>query len=338
MSYAQHLGAAVPTIVIGPIRLEGRALLAPMSGISDLAMRRIARRFGAALVFSEMVAAETFLRGDAETSVRAEGDGLAPHAVQIIGCEARALAETARRVVDAGAVLIDINMGCPARRVSGTLAGAALMRDLDRAERLIATVAEAVSVPVTVKMRLGWDETSLNAPELAQRAERAGAQMATVHGRTRSQFYDGRADWAAVRAVVSAVAIPVVVNGDCATLTDARTMLALSGAAGVMIGRAAVGAPWLVGALSRALDEGGPVREPRSEERRDAALEHFDWLVGKLGPRAGLRHARKHLSAYADRAGADETLRRELVTGEDVRQTRRLLACAFDRDWGRQAA
>ena len=195
-------------------------------------MRRIARRFGAALVFSEMVAAETFLRGDTEASVRAEGEGLAPHAVQIVGCEAGALAETARRVVDAGAVLVDINMGCPSRRVSGALAGAALMRDLDNAERLIATVVEAVSVPVTVKMRLGWDEASLNAPELARRAERAGAQMATVHGRTRSQFYDGRADWAAVRAVVSSVAIPVVVNGDCATAEDARTMLALSGAAG----------------------------------------------------------------------------------------------------------
>jgi nifR3 family TIM-barrel protein len=337
MSYAQSLGVS-PTIVVGSIRLEGRALLAPMSGISDLAMRRIARRFGAALVFSEMVAAETFLRGDTEASVRAEGEGLAPHAVQIVGCEAGTLAETARRVVDAGAVLVDINMGCPSRRVSGALAGAALMRDLDNAERLIATVVEAVSVPVTVKMRLGWDETSLNAPVLARRAERAGAQMATVHGRTRSQFYDGRADWAAVRAVVSSVAIPVVVNGDCATADDARTMLALSGAAGVMIGRAAVGAPWLVGALSRALDEGGPVREPSREERGEAALEHLDWLVGKLGARAGLRHARKHLAAYADQAGTDDALRRELVTGEDVLQTRRSLARAFDRDWVRQAA
>jgi nifR3 family TIM-barrel protein len=309
-----------------------------MSGVSDLAMRRIARRFGAALVFSEMVAAETFLQGDAEASIRADGEGLAPHAVQVVGCNAKALAETARRVVDAGAVLIDINMGCPSRRVSGALAGAALMRDLDDAERLIATVVEAARAPVTVKMRLGWDETSMNAPELAQRAERAGAQMATVHGRTRSQFYEGRADWAAVRAVVCAVAIPVVVNGDCTTAEDARTMLALSGAAGVMIGRAAVGAPWLVGALSRALDEGGPARQPSQEERRDAALEHLDWLVGKLGPRAGLRHARKHLAAYADQAGAEATLRRALVTSEDVIETRRLLARAFDRDWVRQAA
>jgi len=337
MGCAQYLGAA-PAIAIGSIRLEGRALLAPMSGVSDLAMRRIARRFGAALVFSEMVAAETFLEGDAEALMRAEGEGLAPHAVQLVGREARALAETARRVADAGAALIDLNMGCPARRVSGALAGAALMRDLDQAERLIAAVVEAAPVPVTVKMRLGWDEASLNAPELARRAERAGARMATVHGRTRAQFYDGRANWAAVRAVVDAVAIPVVVNGDCGTLKDARAMLALSGAAGVMIGRAAVGAPWLVGAIARGLDDRGPLGEPRREERREAALEHLDWLVDKLGPRAGLRHARKHLAAYADQAGGDETLRRELVTTDDAPAARRLLARAFDDDWVCEAA
>jgi tRNA-dihydrouridine synthase B len=307
-----------------------------MSGLSDLAMRRIARRFGAALVFSEMVAADIYLEGDAEASMRAEGEGVAPHAVQLVGREAKALAETARRLVGAGAALIDINMGCPARRVSGALAGAALMRDLDHAERLIAAVVEAVSVPVTVKMRLGWD--SLTAPELARRAEQAGARMATVHGRTRAQFYDGRADWAAVRAVVGSVRIPVIVNGDCATLEDARAMLALSGAAGVMIGRAALGAPWLVGALSRALDDQRPLRAPRREERREAALEHLDWLVERLGPRAGLRHARKHLAAYASRAGADEALRREIVTTEEVPNTRALLARAFDSDWTRLAA
>jgi tRNA-dihydrouridine synthase len=187
-------------------------------------------------------------------------------------------------------------------------------------------------------MRLGWDETSLNAPELARRAERAGARMVTVHGRTRAQFYNGCADWTAARAVVSAVEIPVVVNGDCASLADARAMLALSGAAGIMIGRAAVGAPWLVGAISRALEEGGELHSPREEERREAAIEHLDWLVGALGPRAGLRHARKHLAAYADQAGADDALRRALVTTEDPSQARRLRARAFDGDRARLAA
>ena len=305
-------------------------MLAPMSGVSDVAMRRIARRFGAALVFSEMVAADKYLEGDSEAALRAEGAGVEPHAVQLVGRNALALAETARRVEAAGAALIDLNMGCPARRVSGALAGAALMRDLDEAERILAAVAEAVSVPVTVKTRLGWDETSRNAPELARRAEQAGVRLVTVHGRTRAQFYAGRADWEAVRAVVEAVNIPVVVNGDCAGLEDARRMLAQSGAAGVMIGRAALGAPWLVGAVSRALANGGPLRLPPSADRRAAALEHLDWLIDKLGARSGLRHARKHLAAYANSAGAAVSLRRALVTAEVPALARDLLADAFE--------
>jgi tRNA-dihydrouridine synthase B len=329
MLNAQKIGNNHP-IDVGPIRLAGRAMLAPMSGVSDLAMRRIARRFGAALVFSEMVAAETYLEGDAEAAMRAEGEGVSPHAVQLVGREPRALAETARRIEAAGAAMIDVNMGCPARRVSGALAGAALMRALDDAERILSAVVEAVSVPVTVKMRLGWDETSKNAPELARRAERAGVRMATVHGRTRAQFYAGRADWGAVRAVVEAVAMPVVVNGDCSGLEDAQSMLARSGATSVMIGRAAVGAPWLVGAVSRALTDGGPLRLPSRQERRDAALEHLDWLIGKLGRCSGLRHARKHLSAYAEGAGAPAALQRDLVTTNDPAHAGDLLERAFD--------
>ncbi len=336
MKIAETLSTTGP-IRVGSVELDGAAMLAPMSGVSDLAMRRLARRFGAALVFSEMVAAETFLEGDAEATTRAEGEGLSPHAVQLVGCEARALAETARRVEAAGAAIVDINMGCPARRVSGALAGAALMRDLDHAERIVAAVVEAVSVPVTVKMRLGWDEASITAPELARRAERAGAKMATVHGRARSQFYDGRADWRAVRAVVDAVAIPVVVNGDCADVETARAMLAQSGARGVMIGRAALGRPWLVGAISRALAEGGALRLPPIEDRHAAALEHLDWLVGKLGVRSGLRHARKHLAAYAEFAGAPASLRRAIVTTDDPGRARGLLASAFEAS-GLQAA
>jgi nifR3 family TIM-barrel protein len=333
MKNAKTLSIADP-IVLGSIVLDGVAMLAPTSGVSDLAMRRIARRFGAALVFSEMVAAETFLAGDTEAATRAEGEGVSPHAVQLVGHDPRALAETARRVEDSGAQLIDINMGCPARRVSGAAAGAALMRDLDCAERIIASVVRAVSVPVTVKMRLGWDESSVNAPDLASRAERAGAKMATVHGRTRAQFYNGRADWSAARAVVHAVAIPVIVNGDCATVEDARAMMTQSGAKGVMIGRAALGAPWLVGAVSLALADGGPLRPPPIEDQRNAAIEHLDWLVGKLGARAGLRHARKHLAAYAEAAGAPAALRLALVTAEEPDRARDLLAASFDaRSW-----
>lgn len=305
-------------------------MLAPMSGVSDLGMRRIARRFGAALAFSEMVAAETYLDGDAEAAVRAEGEGVTPHAVQIVGREPGPMAETARRVEGVGAALVDINMGCPARRVSGALAGAALMRDLDHAERIAAAVVAAVSVPVTLKMRLGWDAETINAPELARRAERAGVQMVTVHGRTRAQFYEGRSDWAAARAVVDAVAIPVVVNGDCFGVEDARAMLEKSGARGVMIGRAAVGRPWLVGAVARALADGGPVRPPPVEQRREAAVGHLEWLLGKLGGHAGLRHARKHLAAYAQAECAPASLRRVLVTTTDPARAKALLVQAFD--------
>lgn len=329
MRIAENLSIIDRPVVLGSIELDGFAMLAPMSGVSDLAMRRIARRFGAALVFSEMVAAETYLEGDAEAVTRAAGEGISPHAVQLVGREPHALAETARRVEGAGAAIIDINMGCPARRVSGALAGAALMRDLDHAERIVASVVQAVSVPVSLKMRLGWDETSLNAPELACRAERAGATMVTVHGRTRAQFYDGRADWSASRRVVDAVAIPVVVNGDCTTVEDARAMLARSGAKGVMIGRAAVGAPWLVGAISRALAEGGSICLPPPEDQCEAAVEHLDWLLRTLGSRCGLRHARKHLSAYAEAAGAPASLRRELVTTESPDRARKLLTDSF---------
>jgi nifR3 family TIM-barrel protein len=285
-----------------------------------------------------MVASSTFLDGDAQSRLRAEGEGVAPNAVQLVGHDPRAMAEAARRVEDSGASVVDINMGCPAKKVAGTLAGSALMRDLDAAVGVIAAVVAAVKIPVTLKTRLGWDDSRRNAPELARRAESAGVAMITVHGRTRCQFYQGAADWGAVREVVDAVRVPVVVNGDCGGLEDARAMLRASGARAVMIGRAAVGAPWRVGAIARALDEGGAEVEPPREARRAGALEHLESLLVRMGAAQGLRHARKHLSAYALAAGADPSLRRELVTTDDPRRAIALLSSAFEYDDAREAA
>lgn len=339
MTTAHYLGnVSAPAAGDDPIGLEGGAMLAPMSGVTDVGMRRAASRFGATLVFSEMVASQIFLEGDGESRLRAEGDGVAVHAVQLVGREPAAMGEAARRVEGAGAGVIDINMGCPARRVAGGLAGCALMRDLDQASRIIESVVAAVGAPVTVKMRLGWDEDERNAARLARRAEQAGAAMITVHGRTRRQFYDGRADWRAVGEVVAEVGLPVVVNGDCRSLEDARAMLAASGARAVMIGRAAIGAPWIVGAIARALQSGAALSEPPLGERREAALSHLESLLAAMGRRAGLRHARKHLAAYAEKAGAAPALRSALVTSEDADLAMGLLARAFESAEGREAA
>ncbi|RVU14560.1 tRNA dihydrouridine synthase DusB [Methylobacterium oryzihabitans] len=309
--------------------LPPAVLLAPLSGVTDLHLRRIARRLGATAVVSEMVAAEDLVRGDAESRLRAEGEGVLPHVVQLAGCDPHWMAEGARLAEANGADAIDVNMGCPAKTVTGGQAGSALMRDLDHAERLLAAVRGAVRVPVTVKMRLGWDHASLNAPDLARRAERLGYAAVTVHGRTRQQFYTGRADWAAIRAVAGAVAIPVVANGDIASLDEARACLSASGAAAVMIGRAAVGRPWLVGAVAAGL-AGRPAPALPPGERAALAAEHYEGLLALYGARMGVRHARKHLAAYADHGGGlDAGERRALVTTTEPAEALRLLGRAF---------
>ncbi len=288
---------------IGPLRSANVVLLAPMSGVTDLSFRRIAQGLGAGLVVSEMVASAELVRARRDMLRKAVGDGIKPFVIQLAGREAHWLAEGARIAVDLGAEVIDINMGCPAREVTGKACGSALMRDLDLAIGLIDAVIAAVKVPVTLKMRLGWDRTCLNAPDLARRAQASGIQLVTVHGRTRNEFFKGKADWAAVRAVRDVITIPLIVNGDILSVDDARAALAASGADGVMIGRGAYGAPWLPGQVGAALATGIDPGPPPLAEQSMIARTHYDAMLGEYGRELGLRNARKHVGWYLETSG-----------------------------------
>jgi nifR3 family TIM-barrel protein len=305
---------------IGSVRIPNRVFLAPMSGVTDVPFRNRASAAGAGLVISEMVASQEFVNGSAESGMRARHGTSAVHMVQLAGREAYWMGEAAKRLEQTGVDVIDINMGCPAKKVTGGYSGSALMRDLDHALTLIEATVSASKCPVTLKMRLGWDNNSINAPDLARRAVDAGVSMITVHGRTRCQFYTGAADWSAVRAVRDAIRVPLVVNGDVVDRKTAETALMISGADAVMIGRGSYGQPWLAGMTA----SGG---KHFQTDLPDYIIAHYEDMLTHYGATTGVRHARKHLGWYLDRhaAGTSSSQKAELMTSTDPRSVVRLI-------------
>lgn len=315
--------------------------LAPMAGVTDIPFRRQVKAFGGAYCVSEMVASEELARARMDMVRRAAGAGIiTPLVIQLAGREPRWMGEGARMAADAGADVIDINMGCPSKSVTSGLCGSALMRDPARALQLIEATVRATTLPVTLKMRLGWDHASLNAPEIARAAAAVGVRMITVHGRTRCQFYTGQADWRAIAAVTESVDIPVIANGDIASAEDARRALAESGAAGVMIGRAAQGKPWLAGAIERALHGGGEAKAPPLVQLRDSLLELYEHTLGFYGGALGLRIARKHIAWSIDAVFGPpaQARRKSICTLEDPGRVRAELWALFEGECARAAA
>ena len=323
-----HAPAPPATLHVGDIALTSPVLLAPLAGITDLPFRTLVASFGAGLVVSEMIASQEMVEAKPSARGKAElGLGAAATAVQLAGCEAVWMAEAARIAEAGGARIIDINMGCPAKKVTRAAgsgaSGSALMRDPDHAGRLIEAVVRAVEVPVTLKMRLGWDEGQLNAPQIARMAEDAGAAMITVHGRTRCQFYQGSADWAAIRCVRDAVSIPVVANGDIVDAPSARRALAASGAQGVMVGRGAQGRPWALAEIAHGVAGTPAPRIPTGAALSDMISAHYEVMLSFYGADLGLRVARKHLGWYL--AGADAGLRRLILIGDTPSDVLRMI-------------
>jgi len=313
-------------INVGPVRIDAPVILAPMTGVTDLPFRRVVKRYGAGLTVSEMIASQAMIRETRQSLQKSLWDPAEePVSLQLAGCEPHVMAEAAKLNEQRGAAIIDINMGCPVKKVVNGDAGSALMRDLPLAAKLIEATVKAVKVPVTLKTRMGWDHSSLNAPELARIAEDLGVQMITIHGRTRCQLYKGVADWSFVRHVKEAVSVPVIVNGDICSIEDAHEALRQSGADGVMIGRGAYGRPWLIGQAMSELGGGGHRPDPSLDEQLATILEQYEEMLRLYGTHTGVNLARKHIGWYTKGLPGSAELRNNVNQQADPQVVVRML-------------